>query len=415
MKWEGHYYMILLHNNYIFLPKTKKEDSSVSSKNTGNAIHLNIKKSISSYIKSIFGEPISKDKENIVFKITYTYEMEIESIKYNVVFTIHNITKYFYLDICVKGEKTSQVINALEYIQDKLVNSTIEKQYIMIVSYDSISEYYCNKAYPKLNKLERNLRKLLFNTYTVNFGVDYYQNTISQDLQKKIKGVIQAKGNEENKQIERNKKFFYSMEFSDIQALLFAKKWTKIDEKNKIEFLLKHEKLTELPEEELRAAFDEFLPRSDWERLFADKIDNCEIEKMIEMVRLTRNDIAHCKFFYKEEYLSFNESVTILNKLILKAIKLTEEKDFVKKQAEYYRVALIDLNRTLSQFRAHMEEIMYDSIESSLQSFSLAMNEWKNTLNKSFSKMISGADFNKDGTITDDELIDEDIGSENGD
>ena len=69
----------------------------------------------------------------------------------------------------------------------------------MIVSYDSVSEYYCNKAYPKLNKLERNLRKLLFNTYTVNFGVDYYQKTVSPDLQKKIKGVIQAKGNEEKK------------------------------------------------------------------------------------------------------------------------------------------------------------------------------------------------------------------------
>jgi hypothetical protein len=43
-------------------------------------------------------------------------------------------------------------------------------------------------------------------------------------LQKKSKGVIQAKGNEEKKQIERLKKFFYSMEFSDIQALLFTKK-----------------------------------------------------------------------------------------------------------------------------------------------------------------------------------------------
>ena len=49
-------------------------------------------------------------------------------------------------------------------------------------------------------------------------------------LQKKIKGVIQAKGNEEKKQIERLKKFFYSMEFSDIQALLFTKKWTTVEE-----------------------------------------------------------------------------------------------------------------------------------------------------------------------------------------
>jgi len=82
-------------------------------------------------------------------------------------------------------------------------------------------------------------------------------------LQKKIKGVIQAKGNEEKKQIERLKKFFYSMEFSDIQALLFTKKWTTVEEESKAEFLSKHEKLTELLEEDIRTAFDAFSFRID--------------------------------------------------------------------------------------------------------------------------------------------------------
>ena len=112
--------------------------------------------------------------------------MEIKNILYEVVFTIYNITRYSYLDICVKGKTTYQVVSALEYIHDKIIGSDIERDYIMIVSYDSVSEYYCNKAYPKLNKLERNLRKLLFSTYTVNFGVDYYQKTVPPDLQKKI-------------------------------------------------------------------------------------------------------------------------------------------------------------------------------------------------------------------------------------
>ena len=81
-------------------------------------------------------------------------------------------------------------------------------------------------------------------------------------MQKKSKGVIQAKGNEEKKQIERLKKFFYSMEFSDIQALLFTKKYTTVEE-SKAEFLSKHEKLTELLEEDIRTAFDTFSFRID--------------------------------------------------------------------------------------------------------------------------------------------------------
>lgn len=359
-----------------------------------------------SHIRSILGEPISKDTENIVLKIIYTYEIEIENIQYDVIFTIHNISRYSYLDIHVTGKTTKQVINALEYIQDKILGSDIEKRYIMIVSYDSISEYYCNKAYPKLNKLERNLRKLLFNTYTVNFGVDYYQKTISSDLQNKIKGVIQAKGNEEKKQIERLKKFFYSMEFSDIQTLLFTKKWTKVEEESKAEFLSKHKQLTELSEEDLRSAFNKFSPQSDWERLFADKIDNYEIEKMIETVRSTRNDIAHCKFFYKDQYLSFNESVIALNRLIINAIKLTEEKDFVQKQAESFRIALASVADTLAQFQKQIKETIYDSIAVPLQTFSLAMDEWKKTFNTSFNKMFSTVDFSRLETTVDDEMID---------
>ena len=66
-------------------------------------------------------------------------------------------------------------------------DSGIQADDIMVISYDAISEYYCNKIYPKLNELERNLRKLLFNIYIVNFGKDYYKATVSEDLKQKLK------------------------------------------------------------------------------------------------------------------------------------------------------------------------------------------------------------------------------------
>ena len=129
-------------------------------------------------------------------------------------------------------------------------------------------------------------------------------------------------------------------------------------------------------------------PKSDWERLFADKIDNSEIENMIETVRSTRNDIAHCKFFYKEQYNTFNKVVTDLNHLILKAIQLTEEKDFVHKQAESFWIALAGITDTLVQFQKYIK----DSISSSL---------------KSLGKMLSNIDFSRLATIEEDELNDE--------
>ena len=380
-------YMIILHNDYIFLPQIKKEDTHILSNDADDTIRIQMRKRVPFYLTSVFGEPIHKDTENGMLKIVYTYVLEIKKIVYEVIFAMHNITQYTYLEVCVSGKTVHQVVGALEYIQEKIVGSDIERNYVMIISYDSVSEYYCNKAYPKLNQLERNIRKLLFNTYTVNFGVDYYQKTVSAELQEKIKGVIQAKGNEEKKQIERLKKFFYSMEFSDIQDLLFTKKWTTVEEESKAEFLSKHEKLTEMSEESLRSAFDTFSPKSDWERLFADKISNGEIENMIETVRSIRNDIAHCKFFYKDQYNTFNKTVTDLNQLILEAIRLTEEQDFADKQMESIRVALKGMADTVTQFK----ESIQDSINSSLQSVSLVISELRDTIGK----MLSNIDFNK--------------------
>lgn len=407
--------MISMHNNYIFLPKDEGKNASQTPKETGAVIHLKTEKKVFSYIKSIFGEPISIDTSDMVFKIIYIYEIIIDGIIYNVGFTVHNITHYSYLDICVNGKTSRQVVNALEYIQNKIIDSGIEDNYIMIVSYDSISEYYCNKAYPKLNKLERNLRQLLFNTYTVNFGPDYYQTIISPELQVKIKGVIQAKGNEEKKKIERLKKFFYSMEFSDIQTLLFTKKWTKLEEDSKSDFLSKHEKLTELSEEELREAFEKFSPRSDWERLFADKMDNQEIENMIEIVRATRNDIAHCKFFYKKQYLSFNETANALNRSIITAIRLTEEKDFTQKQAESFRIALAGITDTLAQFQKQMQETIYKNISVFVQSFYTKISKWGETLNTNILKSVSEIDLDKFEIASQDEMLPEEDEPDDGD
>lgn len=54
-----------------------------------------------------------------------------------------------------------------------LLASGVRDEYVDIISYDAISEFYCNKILPKLNTLERNLRKLLFNIYIVNFGKEF--------------------------------------------------------------------------------------------------------------------------------------------------------------------------------------------------------------------------------------------------
>lgn len=345
-----------IHNNYIFLLKQKKE-TSVQRHDDNNVLRIEIPKTVSCQIKNIFGSPKEMDKTSIDhFKETYTYEIQTDNDVFNVTFTMINVVNYTYLDVCLSGETIEQAIQSLEYIHNKISTSEIEDDYIMIISYDSISEYYCNKAYPKLNELERNLRRLLLNTYTINFGTEYYE-TFDDGLQEKVKKIIPVpKNNKEKKKIERLKKFFYSMEFGDIQELLFKERWTDIDKNDMEKFFSENQNLNELSNEELKAAFERFSPKSDWEKFFSDKASDVNIKQLIDVVQKQRNDIAHCKFFYKEKYYAFCEVADKLNSSIIDAINITEEKDFQKKRAEYYRTAMAGIAERFAQFQTIIQE-----------------------------------------------------------
>lgn len=352
-----------LQNSYIFLSNPYKKEKKKENRTPDGAIILEVGKNVYSYISAAFPN-LTKDKESSnLFRHEYGCSVQVGTDCCEVKFIINEVVDITYLDVVAEGKTKAQIIKCLEQVQDTLLSSGIRDEYIDIISYDAISEYYCNKISPKLNALERNLRKLLFNIYIVNFGREYYQATISKELQDKIKGVIKAKGSEEKKEIERLQQFFYSFEFNDIQKLLFAPSWTDIDEQAKNSFLEKHNDLSQLSDEELRKAFSEFSPKSDWERFFSSKIDIADIEDMIERIRQHRNRIAHFKFFYKEAYTESNRLISQLNSAVLNAIKLTEDKDFAEKNAEYITNAMSDVLERFAEMQQKLTARITRSLE----------------------------------------------------
>lgn len=307
-----------LQNSYIFL----KESNESSGKN------------LEAYFNESF-ETLKRTGHGInIFKRTYSGEIKIGKKERRAMFMLHLVENTYYVDVIAQGKTKSDVVKTLEYIHSVICDSNISLDYTMIISYDAISEYYCNLMFPKLNELERNLRKLLYNIYTVNFGKDYYKATISDEIQTKAKGIIHASGGKKKRETEYIQKMFYSLEFGDVEQLLFDKKWTKLDENNKTTFLKSHTNLSELSDEILRNVITNIAPKSDWERFFSDKIVVDGIEELIEEIRKNRNNVAHCKFFYKNEYEACSKYVDELNQAILKAITIAEEKDFADKNAE---------------------------------------------------------------------------------
>lgn len=351
-----------LTNSYILLDKGKK--NKVTKKDDGTIV-LPVGRNVYSFILSVYPNTTKQNKdENNIFRNEYVSTIQVDSTSYDVKFIINEVVDIEYLDVIVTGKSKAQIVKCLEQIQETIFTSGIRDYYIDIVSYDSVSEYYCNKILPKLNALERNLRKLLFNIYIVNFGKNYYQATINKEIQDKIKGVIKAKGNEEKKEIERLQQFFYSFEFNDIQKLLFSPNWTDLDEQEKKDFLDKNKDLSELSDEELRSAFTKISPKSDWERFFSSKINLADIEEMIDKIRQHRNNIAHFKFFYKDAYNESNKLINKLNTAIIKAIKLTEDKDFVEKNLKHFLKSMSEVFKAFDEFKKTIAQSMLSSIQS---------------------------------------------------
>ncbi len=251
--------------------------------------------------------------------------------------------KLSYLTIYIK--RNSKVnVNIMELI-DKDINNIMSDYYIIITSYDSISEFYCNKIYNKLNRFERKLRELLFNIYTFHYGINYYDQKFSNDLKEKIKTDKSIYS--ESKSIEKVKQALYELTYNDIMNLLFTPKWLKEDEENKIDLAKKiHDE--SLSQQELVKIIENIKPKSDWERLFLPYIGEIEnFEETINELRKLRNRVAHCKFFRQKHYERCLDILKIVNKEMDKALKEVMKINFQKLNVEY----------TNNQLRATIENV----------------------------------------------------------
>lgn len=342
-----------IQNSYIFL---KKED-----KNKQN----NSQDSIISLLKTAFlinSEDINSDS---IFKKMINTSILIKDDLINVIFKYNEVKviNISYLDVIVKYNNKLKAIKCMEYIHNIIngENSDFNKDYICIVSYDSISEYYCNKIYPKLNLFERKLRNLMFNIYIVNFGKEFLDKTIDENLRKDINKKVLNKDKVSTNLKPKDKEellktTFYSLDYSDIQRLLFEKRWTCYDEEAKEKFLNSYSDLSTLTDEELRIAYKEVSPKSDWNRFFADKISSESIEADINLVRINRNRVAHCKFFYFEDYQKCNKILNRLIKEVNKAIAVTEQKDFYNKNMEYLRESIRGITEGIGELIKNVTE-----------------------------------------------------------
>lgn len=281
-----------------------------------------------------------------------------------ITFSIKEYSKHklSYLSVYTKVNSISNI----ESIDEK-INKLMKNNYIVITSYDCISEFYCNKIYKKLNNFERKLKELIFDIYTFSYGMNYYDRNFSDELKQKVKQMRDKSISTDEKNIEQLKQSLYELDYNDIMKLLFTPKWLLDDEKDKFNLIEKIDN-DNVSSEDLKEYIENIRPKSDWDRLFLPQIGEISnIEESIDDLRKLRNRVAHCKFFRKEHYEECLELLKILNKHINKALKIVMNIDFQKLNAQYasdeLHKALGTLQESLSAMSKSISNMMLESFK----------------------------------------------------
>ena len=94
-----------------------------------------------------------------------------------------------YCDVIALHHYHDESVKCLEEINRTIMNekNNFRQTYVPIISFDSVSEYYCNRLHPKLNELDRRLRQLMFQIYISHFGIDYVLSNSFDELLKKMR------------------------------------------------------------------------------------------------------------------------------------------------------------------------------------------------------------------------------------
>lgn len=156
---------------------------------------------------------------------------------------------------------------------------------------------------------------------------------------------------------------FYSLDYSDIDKLLFTNYVSKKDNDELQKFLDGNEDLSKISDEELRKKFELSKPKNDWARYFGNKNIDDDFQYILNDIRGFRNNIAHCKFISKDQYTKCLRLLKHNTKSLDEAISISEEKDFFKKNLELQQESFDRMSKMIRETILSTYKPLMDNIE----------------------------------------------------
>ena len=160
---------------YVLLPK-----------NSDNTKPLEVK-TIKGMLNDCFNNVTSKTfmvkPAKAEYKINY-------SISYSKCQNVDSAEKVFSLIFEFDYSRKDRTTEILNFVHHQFNDCPKLDDHLLILAFDEVSEYYCNKCYPSFQRFERLIRQLIFKIMTKAFGALWVDETISNEIKNKLKEMI---------------------------------------------------------------------------------------------------------------------------------------------------------------------------------------------------------------------------------
>jgi len=261
----------------------------------------------------------------------------------------HEITdkkqRIFKINIsCIDISLMEKMSDLLKIIRE-FANRTEGK---ITILWDEISNHYSSLSYPEISKIENLLRKLITYFMVTNFGFEWTKNSIPLDLKNGVK---------KNRDVNN---FLHDTDFIQLSDFLFKPYASK-----NVEVLFKDIKDRKLESTIDYSYFEQFLPKSNWERYFNKfvKYEDGSLTKKWSKLYELRCLIAHNNFINKNHFDEINELVSDLTEKFDNAIISIEE-------------IIVPLDER--------EAVLQSVIKAHNEKFSIFIAEWQEIVNEIF-------------------------------
>lgn len=280
-----------------------------------------------------------------------------------------------YLTISMDGTNKSRIAEVMDSVHKQIFAHEEKSNYDIIVSYDGISKYYCDRTYPRINEFERQIRNLIFKLLTRSFGSLWLEKTATTEQQNNIKKKLKtsSKSLRNQKMIEEA---LYEMDIKELENYLFLPhgSMSAIDLRSES---FSDEKLKSLPQERLIELVQQLRPISLWERYFEKEVEIDNLREKLESIRFYRNKVAHAKHFYKQDYL-------ILKKILDEMLPQLEVAVQVVSVQEYDSVQLQEAVRGIADtFASAMKHALENIISPVIENFGKSTLEFSQLFKQS--------------------------------